>query len=320
MSNEITQYLVQPRQIQTLKESGMTEKDRREFVQRVQSLVLNNPNINELQPMSVFNVALLMNSLKLSPELQTAYMVPYNSKNGKVAQFQMGYKGYVELAMRTNMYSKIDCVAVKESDLVSYDIDTNTYTWRDTQLTTFREIEDRMNETTIGYRAFAITHTGDKQEMFMSMREIEAHHTKFSQAYKYKDKFGNIFNTNKDAMDRKVVLKLFINRQLIKSMNVDDSRDIRKAITNDSAVLQGKKGETISYIDNPQSKGEDKKIMTNEPIVKERKGRTSFDYSNVEMEEVVFDDKVENRQTMNEIKKESVDNQSATPFSDIVKD
>ncbi len=249
MSNELT---FKPTQVQvdTLKNLGMEENQRREFIGNLGTLILNNPNIAELDRNSVFNVALMMSKLNINQETSTGYMVPYNDKKRgiKVAQLQIGYKGYVELAMRTGLYTKIDCVEVKESDYVDFNIDTNTYTWREGKLS-FQEVLDRKKEPTIGYRAFAITHSGDKLEMFMTMEEIDAHHTKYSQAFKYKDKFGNIFNTSKDAMDRKVVLKLFINRNLVKSMNPNQSNDLLKALKYDSSVID--KDNKPHYIDNP---------------------------------------------------------------------
>ena len=54
--------------------------------------------------MSLINVILKMNILGLSPEAETAYVIPYSGK----AQFQLGYKGYQELAMRTGLYKEIE--------------------------------------------------------------------------------------------------------------------------------------------------------------------------------------------------------------------
>lgn len=246
--NEITTFQPNQGQLDTLKGLGMEEQDRRKFIQNLGTLILNNKSIAECDVNSVFNVALSLTKLNLFQETGTGYIVPYNTRDGKKAQLQIGYKGYVELAMRTGLYEKIDCVEVKESDYVSYDIDSDTYTWSDKELS-FQEVIDRKKEPTFGYRAFAITHSGDKQEMFMTMEEIEAHHSKFSNAYKSRDKFGNIFNTNKDAMDRKVVLKLFINRKLVKSLDPLQSNDLIQGLKLDSAVID--KNLNPHYIDNP---------------------------------------------------------------------
>ncbi len=249
MSNELVFRPTQA-QVDTLKNLGMEEDQRREFIGNLGTLILNHPNIANLEKNSVFNVALAMTKLNVSVENSTAYMVPYNNKKKGTteAQLQIGYKGYVELAMRTGLYKKIDCIEVKESDYVDFNIDTNTYTWREGELS-FNEVLERKKEKTIGYRAFAITNDGYKIERFMTLEEIEAHHKKWSKAYQYKDSFGNVFNTSKDEMDRKVVIKMLATKDLVKTIKPSKGRDLIDAIKYDSSVI-GNDGKP-HYIDNP---------------------------------------------------------------------
>ena len=282
-NNQLKDYITAGRQIKTLQQSGMDETERRLFSQRLVSLISNDTSLADLQPMSVFNVALKMYTLGVSPELGTAYIVPYNTRQGKVAQFQMGYKGYVELAMRTGLYNKIDCVEVKKSDYIDYDINTDIYTWRDDKLT-YDEVVNRKKEDTIGYRAFVILKDGTKDEMFMTMDEITNHHTEYSQAFKYRTKVGNVFNgASKVAMDRKVVLKLFINRKLVKRMDVGSSQHIREAIKVDSSVIQGEDGNIIAYVDNPKSNTKNNIMKTEPKTFNHKSGAVSVDYKNVDM-------------------------------------
>ncbi|MFV0534917.1 MAG: recombinase RecT [Cumulibacter sp.] len=103
--------------------SGYNDGEAREVItKRLISLVNNNPMLQNLDPLSILNVIIKMETLGLNPEMETAYVVHYGNK----AQFQIGYKGYIQLAMNTGLYKKIDCVEVKEGDIIGVDLATNT--------------------------------------------------------------------------------------------------------------------------------------------------------------------------------------------------
>lgn len=79
-------------------------KDGQKFIASIVSAVNTNPTLQECTNQSILSAALLGESLKLSPSPQLGhyYMVPFNDKNrGKVAQFQLGYKGYIQLTPLT---------------------------------------------------------------------------------------------------------------------------------------------------------------------------------------------------------------------------
>ena len=59
-------------------------------------------------------------NLSPSPQLGQYYLVPYDTKNGKIAQFQLGYKGYIQLAIRSGYYERLNVVEIKEGELMSY--------------------------------------------------------------------------------------------------------------------------------------------------------------------------------------------------------
>lgn len=83
-----------------------------------------NPALQECTNQSILSGALLGESLKLSPSPQLGqyYLVPFNDKNkGKVAQFQLGYKGYIQLAIRSGQYKKLNVLAIKEGELIRFD-------------------------------------------------------------------------------------------------------------------------------------------------------------------------------------------------------
>ena len=95
-------------------------KDGQRFISAIVSAVNNNPTLQECTNQSILSGALLGESLKLSPSPQLGqyYLVPFNDKNkGKVAQFQLGYKGYIQLAIRSGQYKKLNVLAIKEGEL-----------------------------------------------------------------------------------------------------------------------------------------------------------------------------------------------------------
>ena len=252
MSKSLELFITNPTQMNTLKSSGFTETQRREFTQFVLSLEAEHDWMTTAQPMSIFNVVLKLVKLKLSPELETAYVIPYFSKEYKInlAQLQIGYKGYIELAMRTGLYKEIECVPIKDGDYEDYDIDTDTYTWNKKKLS-LEDVMARSEKPTLGYRAFAHCVNGDKIEYVMFMKQIQAHHKQYSKAYAFKQKPQNVFNgLNEAKMDRKTVIKMFIKGKLLKNIiNMNDGSQIKEAIKVDDAILLNEKGSTTVYPD-----------------------------------------------------------------------
>lgn len=95
------------------------------FITSIISAVGTNPQLQECTNQSILSGALLGESLKLSPSPQLGqyYLVPFNNKKAgvKVAQFQLGYKGYIQLAIRSGQYRKINVTAIKEGELEFFD-------------------------------------------------------------------------------------------------------------------------------------------------------------------------------------------------------
>ena len=95
------------------------------FVSSIISAVQVNPALQKCTNPSILSAALLGESLKLSPSPQLGqyYMVPFNNnkKGYKEAQFQLGYKGYIQLAIRSGQYKKLNVLAIKEGELVRFD-------------------------------------------------------------------------------------------------------------------------------------------------------------------------------------------------------
>ena len=119
----ITAYLTQDAVKQQIN-SVIGGKDGQRFISAIVSAVNTNSALQECTNQSILSGALLGESLKLSPSPQLGhyYLVPYNDKEkGKVAQFQLGYKGYIQLAIRSGQYKKLNVMAIKEGELESFD-------------------------------------------------------------------------------------------------------------------------------------------------------------------------------------------------------
>ena len=160
------------------------------FMSAIISAVNVNPALQECSYTSILSSALLGETLKLSPSPQLGqyYMVPFNDKTkGKTAQFILGYKGYIQLALRSGQYRKLNVLAIKEGELISYDPINEEI---DVKL-----IEDegvRENTPTIGYYAFFEYLNGFRKTMYWSRDKMLAHADRFSPAF---SKDGGDFGT-----------------------------------------------------------------------------------------------------------------------------
>lgn len=160
----------------------MGSKKGESFTTSIISAVSKNPSLAECEPATILSAGMEGAALDLapSPVLGYFYMVPYNDNKNhrKVAQFQIGYKGYIQLAIRSGQYRRINVVALKEGELVSYNRLTEELF---TKLIDDDEIRERM--PTIGYYAmFELTNSFVKT-MYWSKAKMEQHADKYSQAF-----------------------------------------------------------------------------------------------------------------------------------------
>ena len=152
-------------------------KDGTKFISAVVSAVNNNPALQECTNQSILAAALLGESLKLSPSPQLGqyYMVPFNDKNkGKVAQFQLGYKGYIQLAIRSGQYKKLNVLAIKEGELIRFNP-----LEEEIEVCLIEDEEVREQAPTIGYYAMFEYTNGFKKAMYWSKAKMEAHALKY---------------------------------------------------------------------------------------------------------------------------------------------
>ena len=241
-------------------------KDCQRFISAIISATQTNPSLKECSNSSILSSALLGESLKLSPSPQLGhyYLVPYNGKNGKEAQFTIGYKGYIQLAIRSGMYKKLNVIAIKDGELVHFDALTE-----EIEVNLIEDEEERENAETIGYYAMFEYTNGFRKAIYWSKQKMEKHALKYSAGYRAKKGY-TFWEKDFDGMAYKTMLRQLISKWGIMSI------DMQKAVSNDMAVIaeDGTPQYVDNYVDNveePQEKPQEvveiveaKEVKTNE--------------------------------------------------------
>lgn len=236
------------------------QKNSQRFIASVVSAVQTNPALQECTNTSILSSALLGEALNLSPSPQLGqyYMVPYKKKdrNGNVvsveAQFQLGAKGYKQLAMRTGQYLDIDCIYIHEGEYLGRDRMTGKHK--------FEFIEDdeiRESLPVIGYLAYFELLNGFRKQIYWSKAKMEKHANTYSQAFNLevyhklqngeipqKDlwKYSSFWYKSFDEMAEKTMIRQLISKWGIMSIEMED------AFTKDMAVIDD--SGNPHYIDN----------------------------------------------------------------------
>lgn len=226
--------VVQKRAIQIL-----GEKKALSFTSSIISAVQMNPGLQECEPKSIFNAALLGESLNLSPSPQLGqyYLVPFNNKSGKQAQFQLGYKGYIQLAIRSGQYKKLNVLAIKKGELINYDPLNE-----EIEVNLIDDEVEREETETIGYYAMFEYTNGFRKSIYWSKPKMIKHAEKYSAGYKA-HKGYTFWEKDFDGMAYKTMLRQLISKWGIMSV------EMQTAFESDMAVL--KDDGTKEYIDNP---------------------------------------------------------------------
>ena len=219
------------------------------FISSIVSAVQSTPALQECTSPSIVNAALLGEALNLSPSPQLGqfYMVPFdNKKKGcKEAQFQLGYKGYIQLAIRSGYYKKLNVLAIKEGELVRYDpLD------EEMEVNLIEDDILREEAPTMGYFAMFEYENGFRKTLYWSKKKMLAHAEKYSFAF-YKNggarslellehgqipekdmwKYSSFWFKDFDGMALKTMLRQLISKWGIMSI------DLQNAIDKDMAVI-----------------------------------------------------------------------------------
>lgn len=213
-----------------------------QFVTAIISAVSANPQLAECDNASIVSAALVGQALNLSPSPQLGqfYMVPFNdSKRGcKVAQFQIGYKGYIQLAIRSGQYKKLNVLAIKKGELKKYDPLNE-----EIEVQLIEDEEVREKEETIGYYAMFEYLNGFRKTLYWSKEKMEAHAIKYSMGYRAKKGY-TFWEKDFDGMAYKTMLRQLISKWGIMSIDLT----MQKALESDMAVIND--NGSYDYIDN----------------------------------------------------------------------
>lgn len=214
------------------------EKGQR-FISSIISAVTTNPALKECSNESIFSCALLGEALGLSPspQLGNFYMIPFNDKDkGKVATFQLGWKGYYQLALRSGYYKKLNVIEIKEGELISWNP-----LEEEIKVSINEDEEKREALPTIGYYAHYEYLNGFKKAMYWSKDKMESHALKYSMGYKAKKGY-TFWEKSFDDMAKKTML-----RQLISKYGIM-STELQNAYENDMTIIN--QDGTKQYFDN----------------------------------------------------------------------
>lgn len=225
------------------------EKNITSFISSVVSAVQANPTLAQCTNPSILSAALQGEALQLapSPQLGQFYMVPYDNKkkiNGKwelvkEAQFQIGYKGYIQLAVRSGQYRRIVVNEIKAGE-IEYNPISEEIT-----LHPIMNPTERIKAETIGYYAMFELMNGFKKELFSPKEAIAEHARKYSSSYRYdlnNNKTGSKWSTDFDAMAKKTLIRQLIGKWGIMSV------EMQQAYERDMAVVD-EDGNAV-YVDN----------------------------------------------------------------------
>lgn len=164
--------------------------------------------LNACEPSSVVSAALIAASMDLpiNQNLGFAYLIPYKDRknNVTICQFQMGYKGFIQLAQRSGFYKTINATDVREGELVSMNrlAGEPVFEWLDD--------EKREKANVVGYIAYFKLLNGFEKSLYMSVDALTNHATKYSKNYaKFK---SGMWAEDFDAMAKKTVIKLLLSK------------------------------------------------------------------------------------------------------------
>lgn len=216
------------------------------FATSIIQIAGQNSMLANAEPNSIVGAAMTAATLNLplNNSLGYAYIIPFNEKQKdnsyKVkAQFQIGYKGFIQLAMRSGQFKTIHASDVKEGEIKKRDRLTGEmeFEWID-------DDKERNKLKCVGYVAYFKLTNGYEATLFMSFDELNAHGKKFSQTFK--KNFG-LWATDFDSMAQKTVLKLLLSKKAPLSI------EMQTAVKTDQASFNSVDDtEDISYIDHEE--------------------------------------------------------------------
>lgn len=211
----------------------LSGKKGEQFVTDVVTLVNNNPALGKCDQVSIIAACLQAQTLNLSlnKNMGQAWIVPFEDRknNRTMATFQIGYKGYVQLAIRSGQYRKLNVLAIKAGELVRWDP-----LFEDIEVELIADEKERAKAPTIGYYAMFEYINGFRKAMYWSRERMKEHALQYSQAFRTDTAKGwtnSFWSKDFDAMAIKTMLRQLISKWGIMSV------DMQAALEADGNVL-----------------------------------------------------------------------------------
>ncbi len=214
--------------------SEMLGKKAQGFITSVLQIVSQNEMLSTADPNSILQAAAMAATLDLpiNNNLGFAYIIPFkDNKTGKVlAQFQLGYRAYIQLGQRTGLFKTMSTAPIFEGQLIEENPLTG-YVF---------DFTKKKSEKVIGYAAYFNLTLGFEKTLYMTVAEITAHALRFSQTYKkgfglWKEDFG--------SMASKTVIKMLLSKYAPLSI------EMQRAMVADQSVINDAETEDVSYVD-----------------------------------------------------------------------
>jgi recombination protein RecT len=227
MSTQVTttaRQFFESESIQQHMQKALGDKSK-SFATSVLGIINSTTALQKCDPASIYQCALVATTLDLplNQNLGLAYIIPYGNK----AQFQIGYKGFIQLAQRSGKFLSINAVQVFENDT---DDDVRK------RLTSF--LPQKANGNLIGYCAYFKLLNGYEQILSMSIEDLQKHGKKFSKS------FSGLWTNDFESMARKTVLKLLIQRFAPMSIEMQHAEIADQSVVKNAETLD------VDYIDN----------------------------------------------------------------------
>lgn len=212
-----------------------------QYMSSIVNLVNSDTNLKKCEPMSVIASCMVAATMDLPVDknLGYAWVVQYGTK----AQFQMGYKGYIQLALRTGQYKAINVVEIREGELIN---------WNPLSEEVEIDFTQRKSDKVIGYAGYFKLLNGFEKTVYWSKEEVESHAKKFSKTYSFKN---GVWQTDFDSMAKKTVLRNLLSKWGILSIEMQkaysaDNNTIKDSILKeDNVEIDFETGEVIEDVE-----------------------------------------------------------------------
>ena len=241
MANEI-QTLPQLLSMKAVQEKfvELLGKNSASFISSLVTIWNDDEKLRKCDPVTILSAAkqAAILQLPIMKQLGYSYVIPYYDGRAKkyVAQFQLGYKGLLQLAMRSGVFRNLNTVAIYDGQIKKVDY-----------LTGEIEIGERTSDEVVGYAAYMELTNGFRKTLYMTREEMELHAQTYSDSYRAdKEKKWSVWAKNFDAMAKKTVLKKMLNTYAPTSIEMQQS-SLVTAMQADQSVITPN---GYQYVDN----------------------------------------------------------------------